>query len=351
MKHRLTYSWVILLSLLAFSCEKPSDYSIPSPDEINHNGNGQDNHGSGNNEGQQGQQEPHPWDANRGKVVLPHGEGWSSASVTDGITYYSFAGKEPVSKAMQRIFVADIDMSKGKYKLGMTYNSTRSTTSTIFKNTKALVAMNGGYELASIVIKIAGSYKSCMPNNNIGDTDVPNWKNEGALYFSDGTDPRIRFDGKDLSITAQRNFYYTSKEQNILTSAPMLVNDFEPVGQSFVWFAGNLNSLNYEDPQRHQGVRHPRTVIATTENNHLLMIVIDGRRSGISEGMSAKEVTGFLVSNFNPQYALNLDGGGSSSICISGQGNAETHLVNYPVDDDTANGERKVTSHLYIVAK
>ena len=210
----------------------------------------------------------------------------------------------------------------------------------------ALIAMNGGYEAPSIGIKVNGSYKSVMPNNNIGDTTVPNWKNDGALYFSDGTDPRIRFDGKGRTIIEQRTFYYSSKEPNILTSSPMLVDDFEPVGETFVTYTGNINSLDYEDPNRHQGVRHPRTVIATTENGHLLMIVIDGRRTGVSEGMTAKEVTGFLVKNFNPQYALNLDGGGSSTLCVTGLGDSKTHVVNHPTDSE---GERSVTTHLYII--
>ena len=345
MKHRLTYPWVIFLCLLALSCQKPEPYSIPSPDDINKPEN---NQGSTETDNGNGQTESHPWDANRGKTVVPSGAGWTTTVVADGITYYTFDGKETVSRANQRIFAADIDMTEDKYRLGLVYHSDRSTTSGVFKEQKALVAMNGGYEVASIVIKVDGTYYSAMPNNNIGSTTVPNWKNEGALYFSDGTDPRIRFDGKGKSIAEQRSFYYGSNEPNILTSAPMLVDDFEPVGETFVSYTGNLNSLNYEDPRRHQGVRHPRTVIATTENNHLLMIVIDGRRSGVSEGMTAKEVTGFIVSNFNPQYALNLDGGGSSALCVTGMGNPETHLVNNPTDEE---GERSVTSHLYIVEK
>ena len=183
---------------------------------------------------------------------------------------------------------------------------------------------------------------------NTGTVQPLSYIEDSALYFSDGTDPRIRFDGKGKSVTAQRSFYYSSKEPNILTSAPMLINDFEPVGETFVSYTGNLNSLNYEDPRRHQGVRHPRTAIATTENNHLLMVVIDGRRSGVSEGMTAREVTGFLVQNFNPQYALNLDGGGSSTLCVAGLGDKTTHVVNKPTDSE---GERSVTTHLFIIPK
>ena len=78
------------------------------------------------------------------------------------------------------------------------------------------------------------------------------------------------------------------------------------------------------------------------------MVVIDGRRSGVSEGMTAREVTGFLVQNFNPQYALNLDGGGSSTLCVEGLGDKTTHVVNKPTDSE---GERSVTTHLFIIPK
>lgn len=62
--------------------------------------------------------------------------------------------------------------------------------------------------------------------------------------------------------------------------------------------------------------------------------------------MTARELTQFLVRNFNPQYALNLDGGGSSAMCVAGQGNASTHLVNAPVDN--GDGERSTSTHIWV---
>ena len=76
------------------------------------------------------------------------------------------------------------------------------------------------------------------------------------------------------------------------------------------------------------------------------MVVVDGRRAGVSEGMSARELTRFLRKNFNPRYALNMDGGGSSTLVIAGEGDPETHVVNRPTD---AKGERLVGSHFVLV--
>ena len=39
-------------------------------------------------------------------------------------------------------------------------------------------------------------------------------------------------------------------------------------------------SFDYEDYRRHQGVRHPRTVVAVTEDKDLLLVTIDGRWAG-----------------------------------------------------------------------
>ena len=136
-----------------------------------------------------------------------------------------------------------------------------------------------------------------------------------------------------------------------------LIDDFDPVGISFVspnLTEAQLNAKAYENPDRHQGVRHPRSVIAKTENNHVLFIVIDGRRTNLSEGMTANEVTRFLVKNFNPQYALNLDGGGSSALCVKGQGDSSTNVVNYPSDDSnntSHSGERAVNTHFYVIER
>ena len=58
--------------------------------------------------------------------------------------------------------------------------------------------MNACYEITSVVLKVDGEYISCMPNNTIMDTGVPNWKSEAAIYM----------DGSDIRIEAVRNLGY-----------------------------------------------------------------------------------------------------------------------------------------------
>ena len=343
MNFKKLYVWIVLFPLLLTACGgSKATPELPGPDvpDIPQPG-------------------VNPWDANRGKEVHPSGAGWTSTTIEDGIVYYTFEGKESVSNAPQRIFVTDIDMNKSQYEFKLDYYSGRSTASTVFANRNAIACINAGYERESIVVWVDGTHYYTMPNNTIGTTGVPNWKSEAAVFMDNKRDVRIEFCGKGMSITQQRNYYMSlyGKENTVLSSAPMLIDDYEPVGETFV-NKHPKQSSNSEDPYTHQNTNtHPRTALAKTEFNHLLMVVVDGRRSSVSRGMSAKELTTFLVKNFNPQYAINLDGGGSSTMCVKGQGDPQTHVVNYPTDSDVTqgvpdhSGERSVPTFFYVVKK
>ena len=278
-------------------------------------------------------------------VFRPEEKGWTVTEVAPGLTYRRFEGS--LDGAAQRIFIADWDMSAPGYALKFSATLPDKRTSDVFKAYDgAVVAMNACYEPASVVVKVDGEYVTCMPNNTVMSTGVPNWKNEGAVYTDGGTRVTISPDGKGKTVDEQRTFYSTSTAPNIFSSAPMLIDDYVPVGESFAGFQADVSRYDYEDPHRHQGVRHPRTAVALTGDNHFLMVVVDGRRAGVSEGMSARELTRFLKKNFNPRYALNMDGGGSSTLVIAGEGDPKTHVVNRPTD---AKGERTVASHFVLV--
>ncbi len=288
-------------------------------------------------------------------VYRPKEGSWTSTEIAPGLVYRSFSGLEPVSGSAQQVFVADWDMSVPGYalKMGISAPPVKKVTSRIFKETGAVVAMNAAYEPASIVLKVDGEYLFNMPNNTIMATGVPNWKSEAAFYIDADGKPTIVYEGKGRTREELRSFYAASAVPNIYTSAPMLIDNHNPVGLSFAGFysEAEMNKFNYEDAIRHQGVRHPRTAVAITDDNHLLMVVVDGRRDGISEGMSARELTEFLEANFHPRDAINFDGGGSSTLCIEGQGDPDTHVVNYPPGNNLYDhaGERGLYSFLYLV--
>ena len=285
----------------------------------------------------------------------PRGEGWTTTKIADGIMYYTFSGIDKVSGSAQQVFVIDQDLNNPKYELRFNCSDKREPTSDVYLRTPGCVAaMNATYESTSVVIKTDGEYYTCMPYDFVFTSNIPNWKSEGAISVENGRDVSITFDGKGKSIEERRAFYASSTSPNIFSSAPMLIDDFDPVGERFVdpkYGPEDFDKLQYEDPIRHQGVRHPRSAVAKTKDNHLLLVAVDGRRPAVSEGMSARELTRFLVKYFHPQYALNMDGGGSTTLCVRGQGDPETNVVNYPTDNEKYDhaGVRNVRTHFLVV--
>ena len=149
---------------------------------------------------------------------------------------------------------------------------------------------------------------------------------EGTFYTNGKRNLKIAFDGYDPStptktktVQQERQFYQlcTGEWSGFVSSAPVLIHDFNPVGKQFKDLHPRQSSSS-EDPNTHQRGQYPRTAVALTEGNHLLMVVCDGRYpAGVGgNGMSAYWLTVFLAKYFNPQYALNLDGGGSSTMCV-----------------------------------
>jgi len=86
--------------------------------------------------------------------------------------------------------------------------------------------------------------------------------------------------------------------------------------------------------------RHPRTASGFSEDGRtLLLVVVDGRSSA-SAGMRCSELAS-LMADLGAWEALNLDGGGSTTMVVAGEG-----VVNDPSDGN----ERTVANHLGIVA-
>ena len=278
---------------------------------------------------------------------------WTAKDIAPGVVYREFHGADPVSGSAQHAYVIDWDMSVPGYALKFNYTQEAKPTSRVMQETGAIVAMNACYEPASVVLKVDGKRISDVPNSAVMNSGVPQWKSEGAVYTDGGRVVSISYDGKGKDLGGIRKFYASSTAPNIFTSSPMLIDDYVAVGESFAGYysADALKEINYEDARRHQGVRHPRTAVAVTADNHLLMVVVDGRRAGVSEGMTCRELTRFLKANFNPRYALNMDGGGSSTLCVEGQGDPATHVVNYPTDNKRYDhaGERHLYSHFVLV--
>jgi hypothetical protein len=71
--------------------------------------------------------------------------------------------------------------------------------------------------------------------------------------------------------------------------------------------------------------RHPRTMIGVDRNRDIWLVTIDGRNETLSLGMNFVELQG-LADRIGLVEALNLDGGGSTTMVVDGA------IVNHPSD-------------------
>jgi len=83
---------------------------------------------------------------------------------------------------------------------------------------------------------------------------------------------------------------------------------------------------------------HPRTAIAKLKSGQILLVAVDGRQPGESIGMSLTMLADLLI-EFGAVEAINLDGGGSTTMVIRNK------LVNKPSD---ATGERPVSDAILV---
>ena len=280
--------------------------------------------------------------------------GWQTDIVQDGLVYKRFSGKEEISGANQIISVVDVDLNNPRYSVKFTYDENRTTTSDAFKKAGAVATVNATYEPQSSFIKVDGTVyhnidSDVVPYNGF----VPQWKTDCSIS-TDGRNVRIEYTGKDKNLEERRKAFAGLDSRNVFGCAPMLIDNHVPVGKYFATSSltqEQIAGLYREDPYYHQAVRHPRTAAALTDDNHLLLIVVDGRRPGIADGMSAFELTSFLEKHFHPAQAMNLDGGGSTALCVKGRGQEETNVVNYPSSSRTFkhDKERKVITHIHIL--
>jgi len=85
--------------------------------------------------------------------------------------------------------------------------------------------------------------------------------------------------------------------------------------------------------------RHPRTVLGWNDDQFFL-VVVDGRQAGLSAGMTYPELAA-LMQRLGCTHAMNLDGGGSSTLWLGGR------IMNNPSDGR----ERRVANSLIVISR
>ncbi|HEY6015076.1 MAG TPA: phosphodiester glycosidase family protein, partial [Candidatus Limnocylindrales bacterium] len=90
---------------------------------------------------------------------------------------------------------------------------------------------------------------------------------------------------------------------------------------------------------------HPRSAVGLTADGRLILATVDGRESGVSEGVRLTELAELMMERGAVQ-AINLDGGGSSTLVVRRAGTETPVIVNKPSDGV----ERPVTNSIQVVS-
>lgn len=288
------------------------------------------------------------------KTLQTKGE-FTKTKVDKGLNYYFYQSVDEISGAPQTVYVTEIDLDCGRYNVVFHYGGDSTSSAAIKHN--AVAAINGTYEPDACYIRTNGvnHHEVKIPSGHLRF-----WKHNGAIVGDGGNKVAIVNGARGEEATDQGGekaiaLYKSLSEPNVFSSAPMLIDDYDLVGARYVpveLIGSDFKQFQYEDYRRHQGVRHPRVAVALTEDNDLLLIVVDGRNPKAA-GMSARELTLFIHKHFNPRWALNMDGGGSSTMYIKGLGDPVTNVLNYPTDNKKVDhyGQRRICSHILVTKK
>ena len=225
----------------------------------------------------------------------------------------------------QRINLLILDKeSPHRYSIDFAYQASELIkTSQIAENRSALAAINGGFFDMDIGGSVTYFERDDSVISRTRNSDlkwaVPDSLINGALILNKNYT-------LEIESAKREQFYETSKKEAfVMVCGPLLIMD----------------SLVQELPDmKFTSTRHPRTCVGLTKES-ILFITIDGRTEE-AEGMNLMEVQKFLL-ELGCVDAINLDGGGSTSMWTSEKG-----LVNIPCDKT---GERPVANALIILKK
>jgi exopolysaccharide biosynthesis protein len=126
---------------------------------------------------------------------------------------------------------------------------------------------------------------------------------------------------------------------SVISAAPVLVRNGRPAID-----AATEGVIDPTDASFNYGwgeERQPRTMAGIDAHGRLLLVTVDGREPGQSDGVTLDEGAQ-LMRALGAVSALNLDGGGSSAMAVDG------NLINHPSD---ATGERPIGDAVLVLPR
>lgn len=246
---------------------------------------------------------------------------WDSTVLAEGVVWRSHHFDALLGLQLF-VNVLDVDLeSPGIYIDVVAPDSGFSRTSGLGRMVGGVAAINGSYfepdGSSSMFLQQEGQVEKADDN---GKTTI--WEEGAVAVDRNGHGRIVRASGPSWQAMGEH--------RDVLVSGPLLVWEGEvqqPVDVSF-----NVS-------------HHPRTAVGVTADGHLLFVTVDGRDPQ-SAGMTILEMA-LLMQALGSESALNLDGGGSTTMWVDGSG-----IVNHPSDNDKFDhlGERMVPNAIAIIA-
>ncbi len=223
--------------------------------------------------------------------------------------------------APQNVSILEIDLKNKKLRVSVAADpAKRILTSDFARQADALAAINGTF----FDMKNGGSRMLVKSEGKVvNPTQEHSERNGGAITIDGSTVKIVAGDPVNPKWDAE----LTAPE--VMVSGPLLItnNQLAPLSQR------TFNTAT-----------HPRSAVGLTADNRLLFVTVDGRQE-TAVGVSLFALT-TLMQTLGATDALNLDGGGSTTLYVKGQ--AENGIVNKPSDKT---GERTVANALLLKAE
>lgn len=180
-----------------------------------------------------------------------------------------------------------------------------------------------------------------------GDGFSPWWSRSPADYYPHAGDPvsprgEAAYRGQIYGREPDEPFptLYISPRNGLSFDAPNKIYDAISGETRIVMGGSAVDGLT--DPEI-----HPRTAIGYSQNGKFLFIVVvDGRQPFYSQGITLAELAKLMI-DLGAHDAMNLDGGGSSTLVVRG-GDGKPRVLNSPIDLYIPGRERPVGNHLGI---
>ncbi len=183
-----------------------------------------------------------------------------------------------------------------------------------------------------------------------GDGFAPWWSRGPADYY-----PRVGDPVAPRGEAASRGTVYGREPERpfpTLYISPQNSLSFDAPNKTWDAISGETRLLMGGSPVDglNDSQVHPRTAVGYSKNGkYFFIVVVDGRQPFYSEGITLAELAELML-DLGAHDAMNLDGGGSSTLVIRG-GNGKPRVLNSPIDQYLPGRERPVANHLGIYFK